>query len=75
MSGTVKENVQMGYYEHSDEHILDVCKVAGVDAFISPNPASYDLELKERGVDLSGGQRQDEPYEWWPAPDGGAAGG
>ena len=58
MSGTVKENVQMGYYEHSDEHILDVCKVTGVDAFISTNPAGYDLELKERGVGLSGGQRQ-----------------
>ena len=58
MSGTVKENVQMGYYEHSDERILDVCKVAGVDAFISTNPAGYDLELKERGVGLSGGQRQ-----------------
>ena len=58
MSGTVKENVQMGYYEHSDEHILSVCKTAGVDAFISTNPAGYDLELNERGVGLSGGQRQ-----------------
>jgi ATP-binding cassette subfamily C protein LapB len=57
-SGTVKENVQMGYYEHSDEHILEVCKTAGVDAFISKHPSGYDLELKERGEGLSGGQRQ-----------------
>ena len=57
-SGTVKENVQMGFYEHSDAHILDICKVSGVDAFISKQPSGYDFELKERGEGLSGGQRQ-----------------
>ncbi|XXK34590.1 type I secretion system permease/ATPase [Rhodobacteraceae bacterium nBUS_22] len=57
-SGTVKENIQMGYYEHSDEHILNVCKTAGVDSFISKHPSGYDLELRERGEGLSGGQRQ-----------------
>ena len=57
-SGTVKENIQMGYYEHSDEHILNVCKTAGVDSFISKHPAGYDLELRERGEGLSGGQKQ-----------------
>lgn len=57
-SGTVKENVQMGYFEHSDQHILDICKLAGVDDFISKHPLGYDLELKERGDGLSGGQKQ-----------------
>jgi ATP-binding cassette subfamily C protein LapB len=57
-SGTVKENIQMGYYEYSDEHILKVCRTAGVDAFISHHPSGYDLELKERGEGLSGGQKQ-----------------
>ena len=57
-SGTVKENIQMGFYEHSDAHILEISKVAGVDAFISKHPSGYDLELKERGEGLSGGQRQ-----------------
>ena len=57
-SGTVKENVQMGYFEHSDEQILNVCKIAGVDDFISKHPFGYDLELKERGDGLSGGQKQ-----------------
>ena len=57
-SGSVKENIQMGYYEYPDEHILDVCKLAGVDEFISKHPAGYDLELRERGEGLSGGQRQ-----------------
>lgn len=57
-SGSVRDNVQMGYYEYPDEHILQVCKVAGVDAFISTHPAGYDLELRERGEGLSGGQKQ-----------------
>lgn len=57
-SGTVKENIQMGYFEHSDEHILKVCKTAGVDSFISKHPSGYDLQLKERGDGLSGGQKQ-----------------
>jgi ATP-binding cassette subfamily C protein LapB len=57
-SGTVKENIQMGYYEYSDEHILSLCKIAGVDSFISQHPYGYDLELKERGDGLSGGQKQ-----------------
>ena len=57
-SGTVKENVQMGFYEHSDAHLLEICKVSGVDAFISKQPSGYDFELKERGEGLSGGQRQ-----------------
>lgn len=48
----------MGYYEYPDDHILEVCKVAGVDEFISKHPAGYDLELNERGEGLSGGQRQ-----------------
>ena len=57
-SGSVRDNVQMGYYEYPDEHILQVCKVAGVDAFISAHPAGYDLELREIGDGLSGGQKQ-----------------
>ena len=30
----------------------------GTDDFIKGNPAGYDLKIKERGVGLSGGQRQ-----------------
>jgi ATP-binding cassette subfamily C protein LapB len=57
-SGTVRENIQMGFNEYDDEHILNVCKVAGVDDFIGAHPQGYDLEIKERGIGLSGGQRQ-----------------
>jgi ATP-binding cassette subfamily C protein LapB len=57
-SGTVKENLQMGFYEYDDAHILNVAKVSGVDDFVASHPQGYDLELKERGEGLSGGQRQ-----------------
>ena len=57
-SGTVRENIQMGFNEYDDEHILKICKIAGVDDFIGSNPKGYELEIKERGIGLSGGQRQ-----------------
>ena len=57
-SGTIRENIQMGYNEYEDEHVLNICKVAGVDDFIGAQPKGYDLEIKERGIGLSGGQKQ-----------------
>ena len=57
-SGSVKENIQMGYVQYSDEHILEISKISGVDEFIRQNPAGYDFPLKERGEGLSGGQKQ-----------------
>lgn len=57
-SGTVKENLQMGFYEYDDAHILDISKISGVDDFVASHPQGYDMELRERGEGLSGGQRQ-----------------
>jgi ATP-binding cassette subfamily C protein LapB len=57
-SGSLRENIQMGYYEYDDAHILNVAKLSGVDDFVSGHPQGYDLLLRERGEGLSGGQRQ-----------------
>jgi ATP-binding cassette subfamily C protein LapB len=57
-SGTVKENLQMGFYEYDDAHILNVAALSGVDDFVASHPQGYDMELRERGEGLSGGQRQ-----------------
>ena len=57
-SGTIRENIQMGFNDYDDEHILRICKIAGVDDFIGTNPKGYDLEIRERGLGLSGGQKQ-----------------
>jgi ATP-binding cassette subfamily C protein LapB len=48
----------MGFNEYDDEHLLEICKIAGVDDFVGSNPKGYDLEVRERGVGLSGGQLQ-----------------
>ncbi len=57
-SGSIKENIQMGFVQYSDEHLLNVSKISGVDEFVRHNPAGYDFQLKERGEGLSGGQKQ-----------------
>jgi ATP-binding cassette subfamily C protein LapB len=57
-SGTIRENIQMGFNEYDDEHLLQICKIAGVDDFVGSHPKGYDLEIRERGVGLSGGQKQ-----------------
>jgi ATP-binding cassette subfamily C protein LapB len=57
-SGTIRENIQMGFNEYDDNHILKICKIAGVDDFVGSHPKGYDLEIRERGIGLSGGQRQ-----------------
>ena len=38
--------------------MFKICKVAGVDDFVGAQPKGYDLEIRERGVGLSGGQKQ-----------------
>ena len=57
-SGTVKENLQMGFYEYDDAHVLNIAKISGVDDFVASHPQGYDMKLRERGEGLSGGQRQ-----------------
>jgi len=57
-SGSIKENIQLGLLEYDDDHILSLAKVSGVDDFVSSNPKGYDFEIKERGIGLSGGQKQ-----------------
>jgi ATP-binding cassette subfamily C protein LapB len=57
-SGTIKENLLMAAPEASDEEIIDAAKAAGVDDFVSRHPRGYDMNVGERGTNLSGGQRQ-----------------
>lgn len=57
-SGSVKENLQMGFYEYDDAHLLKIARISGVDDFVAGHPQGYDMELRERGEGLSGGQRQ-----------------
>jgi ATP-binding cassette subfamily C protein LapB len=57
-SGTIRENIQMGFNEYDDQHMLRMCKIAGVEDFVGSHPKGYELQIQERGVGLSGGQQQ-----------------
>jgi ATP-binding cassette subfamily C protein LapB len=57
-SGTIKENLLMARSDATDEEIVEAAKAAGVDEFVSRHPRGYDLNVGERGSNLSGGQRQ-----------------
>lgn len=57
-SGTVKENLLMGRPGASDEEILAAAQASGVDDFVSRHPRGYDMNVGERGNNLSGGQKQ-----------------
>jgi ATP-binding cassette subfamily C protein LapB len=57
-SGTIRENIRMGFYQHKDDRILEVSQISTADDFISRTSMGYDLKLTENGTGLSGGQRQ-----------------
>ena len=57
-SGSIRENINMGYPEISDEDILHAAEVSGVQDFLGGLPNGYDLKLRDRGEGLSGGQKQ-----------------
>ena len=56
--GTLKYNLTMGAPFATDEQMLEVAKLTGVDRFASKHPEGYSMLISERGESLSGGQRQ-----------------
>ncbi len=57
-SGTLRENLLMGYPEASDEDLIQAVQAAGADSFIGQLPGGFDFPLTERGSELSTGMRQ-----------------
>ncbi|MBP2557437.1 ATP-binding cassette subfamily C protein LapB [Neorhizobium galegae] len=57
-SGTVKENLLIGRADASDEELLHVSRMTGVDEFVSNHPRGFDMPVGERGSNLSSGQKQ-----------------
>lgn len=58
MFGSVKDNITLGYGFADDYAILQAAEIAGVTSFVDNHPAGFDLQVGERGLSLSGGQRQ-----------------
>ncbi len=56
--GTIKENLQLGNPDASDQQLQAAAKAANADEFIQSFAQGYNSMIGERGVRLSGGQRQ-----------------
>ena len=55
---TLRENIAIGRPGATDAEIAAAAQAARLDSYISSLPAGYDTVLGERGVRMSGGQRQ-----------------
>lgn len=55
---SLKENIQYGRIDASEEEIVKAAKLAHCDEFIQNIPKGYDALVGERGTKLSGGERQ-----------------
>lgn len=57
-SGTIKENLRWGNKNATDEELVQACKLACADEFISQFPDGYDTYIEQGGANVSGGQKQ-----------------
>lgn len=57
-SGTIKENLRWGNENATYEEIVNVCKLAQADSFVSTFPKGYDTYIEQGGTNVSGGQKQ-----------------
>ena len=56
--GTLRDNIAFGLPEADDLSIKFAADIAGVNEFTKDHPAGYGMMVGERGMSLSGGQRQ-----------------
>ncbi|MDO4261468.1 MAG: ABC transporter ATP-binding protein [Eubacteriales bacterium] len=57
-SGTIKENLRWGNPDATDEELVEACRLAQADEFISSFPKGYDTYIEQGGANVSGGQKQ-----------------
>ncbi len=57
-STTIKENIAYGKPDANMEEIIHCAKIAEADQFIRSMPNGYQTKVGERGVTLSGGEKQ-----------------
>jgi ATP-binding cassette subfamily B protein len=57
-TGTIRENIRYGRLDATDEEVEEAARVIGVHEVIQRLPQGYESEIRERGRNLSVGQRQ-----------------
>jgi ABC-type transport system involved in Fe-S cluster assembly fused permease/ATPase subunit len=55
---TIRYNIRYGRWEASDAEVEAAAELAQIDGFIRRSPQGYETEVGERGLKLSGGEKQ-----------------
>jgi ATP-binding cassette, subfamily B, heavy metal transporter len=55
---TVRYNIRYGRWDASDAEVEEAAQLAQIDTFIRLAPKGYETEVGERGLKLSGGEKQ-----------------
>src|SRR6187401_3563294 len=55
---TIRYNIRYGRWEASDAEVEEAARLAQIDDFIRKSPHGYETEVGERGLKLSGGEKQ-----------------
>jgi ATP-binding cassette, subfamily B, heavy metal transporter len=55
---TVRYNIRYGRWDANDSEVEAAAALAQIDTFIRSTPKGYDTEVGERGLKLSGGEKQ-----------------
>ena len=56
--GTLRDNLVMGNPYITDQALLQAVQISGVDSIVKNHPKGFDMQVGERGANLSSGQRQ-----------------
>ena len=57
-NGTIRENLRYAKPDATDAELKEACKVANIHSFIMEQPEGYDTMVGNRGLKLSGGEKQ-----------------
>ena len=55
---TIAYNIRYGRWDASDEEVFEAARLAQIDSFIRIAPGGYEAQVGERGLKLSGGEKQ-----------------
>jgi ATP-binding cassette, subfamily B, heavy metal transporter len=55
---TIRYNIRYGRWDASDAEVEEAARLAQIDHFILMSPTGYETEVGERGLKLSGGEKQ-----------------
>jgi ATP-binding cassette, subfamily B, heavy metal transporter len=55
---TIRYNIRYGEWDATDAEVEEAARAAQIDAFIQLSPKGYETEVGERGLKLSGGEKQ-----------------